>query len=163
MYVYYYLKDEQIEVLNTMDFCSTQDALESGSKESQGHLTYAPALGTEEFLACTHGHSLVDVSNPTLLVTGPSLFGISETLSFQIKGNAIDTKPWWQSYTLTHSDLLRVPISSRNLGFSVDAPQSSMDYLVPQLFSGHTSCLGPTSFLGFQSPSPQLLCTAPSH
>lgn len=43
--------------------------LEGGNKESQWNLTYAPALGTEEFLACTHGHSLVDVSNPTLLVT----------------------------------------------------------------------------------------------
>lgn len=40
-------------------FAQHRTGLEGGSKESQWHLTYAPALGTEEFLACTHGHSLV--------------------------------------------------------------------------------------------------------
>lgn len=36
----------------------------------------------------------------------------------------------------------------------MDAPQASMGYIVLWLFSGHTSCLGPTSFLGFQVSLP---------
>ena len=34
----------------------------------------------------------------------------------------MDTKPWRQVYTLAHRSLLGLPISSRNLGVSADAP-----------------------------------------
>lgn len=66
---YYY---EYIEVLNTMDFCSTQDWVGRWDKEGPRHPVLVPFTqmhqhGEQGFLAGTHGHSLMDVSNLTLV------------------------------------------------------------------------------------------------